>query len=382
MEGSNQSPYAPAWFTYTMSADGNLSVSSVGLTDEDTYLLIFDDCDGDLLGLSDDAEELQSEVIIQDLMQGDQVFIFWDPIYSSNAFEWELEEFTPPPGSTCSTANVLLRPEVVTDVTPPVWFSYAMPKAGDLKISSVGLTQEDTYVYVQDGCGPAAAVLGSSDDVGDGLQSELTITDLDSGSVVKIQWLDIYSSEAFSFELALENVKNATPEVSNQTFELDTKMTDGDTIGFVMANDEDLDRLLYTTTSDMMGMVSIDSVSGVLRLTDRESLMAYRQDLVLDVEVTDGIAVATAQVTLLNNLLSLEEQITVSLYPNPASSKVKIEATGFEIQEAYILDISSRRIESPTVRSGELSISHLNPGVYFVQVEVNGVTKTLKLIVD
>jgi hypothetical protein len=382
-QGVNQITDAPAWFTYTMIQDGSLRISSVGFTEEDTYLLIYDECEGNIITGSDNAGDvLQSEVVLQDLKQGDTYYIHWLPLYTASAFDWEIEEFTPPPGSTCSSAKVIQRPEVITDAVPPIWYSYTMPRTGDLIVSSLGLTQEDTYLQLFDGCGQSATALGFSDDFGDGLQSEVKITDLDSGSAVKIQWLDFYSNAAFSFELSLDNIENVTPDISDQTFELDSKMTDGDTIGFIMANDADQDRLLFVTNTDMMDMVSIDSLSGVIRLTDKGKFMNYRQDLVVDVEVTDGIASGAAKITFLNNLLSLSDPTSIKMYPNPASAFVRIEVPGYQISEVYILDVSSKRIDTPAIRDGELSVGHLEAGIYFVQVVVDGVTKTMKLVID
>jgi hypothetical protein len=91
--GNNLALNAPRWFTYIIPKDGNYTVTSVGLTNTDTYLSIYDGCNGTLLGQNDDFKALQSEVTLADLHEGEVIYINWENNYQNNSgdeFTWSI----------------------------------------------------------------------------------------------------------------------------------------------------------------------------------------------------------------------------------------------------------------------------------------------------
>jgi len=91
--GTNFSPKAPFWFTYTIPVNGDLIISSVGQTTTDTFLNIYTECGGNIQNQSDDFSALQSKVTMTDLPKGTKVLIQWTsytPNYTVAPFNWTL----------------------------------------------------------------------------------------------------------------------------------------------------------------------------------------------------------------------------------------------------------------------------------------------------
>lgn len=71
-----------------------------------------------------------------------------------------------------------------------------------------------------------------------------------------------------------------------------------------------------------------------------------------------------------------------TVYPNPATDMVTIETTAHNVM-ATVYDITGKKQMSASVHSGNnvLNIEALANGVYFLQLESNGITETRKLVV-
>lgn len=104
--GTNTTPAAPYWFEYTAPATAEYTISSVGMTTEDTYLRVYSDCSSPLLDASDDHEDFQSELTLS-LTAGETISILWDDDYSSAAFDWTLSSEALNKASQAITFNSL-----------------------------------------------------------------------------------------------------------------------------------------------------------------------------------------------------------------------------------------------------------------------------------
>ncbi|HEY0742248.1 MAG TPA: hypothetical protein VGD40_12330 [Chryseosolibacter sp.] len=89
--GTNNSSLAPQWFSFTMPQTGDLTISSVGFTNTDTYLRLYDGCNGNELAFSDDFSNLQSQITLQNVVGGTVIKILWDDPFSSQPFSWSLQ---------------------------------------------------------------------------------------------------------------------------------------------------------------------------------------------------------------------------------------------------------------------------------------------------
>ncbi|WP_188407227.1 T9SS type A sorting domain-containing protein, partial [Psychroflexus salis] len=88
----------------------------------------------------------------------------------------------------------------------------------------------------------------------------------------------------------------------------------------------------------------------------------------------------TVEVTVVDTLSTTEFKASmVSLYPNPASTQVTIEAEGFTISEVMIFDLTGKLIK--TSREQIIQISELSAGLYMLRLKDDlGNILTKKLI--
>jgi len=72
----------------------------------------------------------------------------------------------------------------------------------------------------------------------------------------------------------------------------------------------------------------------------------------------------------------------LSLYPNPVSNgKVYITSKNDSDKEIVIFDVLGKKVLQTSMRSKELNVSNLSPGVYIIKIDEGDATATRKLIV-
>jgi len=194
--GTNTVDYAPSWFTYTMTSDGSLVISSVGLTDEDTHLIIYDQCDGEVLVNNDDyGDGFQSKGLVSDLMTGDEVLIYWAPSWSSTGFDWSLEVLTDVSGMSCENPK---KAELGTNSVPALpidfyWSTFTVPES-DKKL--VITSEADEFVYLVTDC--------DNQDLYAYGHNGMSYLGLEAGQEVLIVW-ELYNGIGFDYELSMED---------------------------------------------------------------------------------------------------------------------------------------------------------------------------------
>ncbi len=78
----------------------------------------------------------------------------------------------------------------------------------------------------------------------------------------------------------------------------------------------------------------------------------------------------------------IPEEVSYSVYPNPANDYITIEGAGLETTYVEIIDIQGRRVfEQTSSDSHNIDVRTLNEGVYFIRVSNGRTTKTSKLII-
>ena len=66
-----------------------------------------------------------------------------------------------------------------------------------------------------------------------------------------------------------------------------------------------------------------------------------------------------------------DTEVSVSVYPNPATSQLKISSTQ-TITAITIKDITGKDVGSPEFNNNSIDISYLSKGLYFLQIETTG----------
>jgi len=85
------------------------------------------------------------------------------------------------------------------------------------------------------------------------------------------------------------------------------------------------------------------------------------------------------------SILGIEdpENIQLKIYPNPTTGELRIENYELRIENIEIFDISGRNVLSHTSHLTPhtiLNISHLPAGIYFIKINTEAGTKTLKVM--
>ncbi len=78
------------WYRFIARQDGDLTITSAGLTSEDTYLEVYTGCGEQRAYYSDDADGLQSELTL-DVEAGKAYLIKWDKIFTPEAYSFSLK---------------------------------------------------------------------------------------------------------------------------------------------------------------------------------------------------------------------------------------------------------------------------------------------------
>ena len=72
----------------------------------------------------------------------------------------------------------------------------------------------------------------------------------------------------------------------------------------------------------------------------------------------------------------------ILIYPNPASLKLNISAEGIAIDEVEIYTLTGQQVFALRPKSESIDISPLQPGMYIVEVTVEGRKVREKLVVE
>ena len=102
------------------------------------------------------------------------------------------------------------------------WFSYTTTMDGHVTVSTVGLTEEDTYLAVLASCdtdadGVYTNVLAVNDDFGGGLQSEVTLL-VASGTELIIGFIPYYTEAAFYFSISEEPLAQTPVDLETMAY--------------------------------------------------------------------------------------------------------------------------------------------------------------------
>ncbi|MEO9474212.1 MAG: M43 family zinc metalloprotease [Cyclobacteriaceae bacterium] len=381
VEGTNTASNAPKWFYFTMPKDGTLSLSSVGMTNEDTYVYALDGCSGNVLDENDDINDTsQSSLEVPGLLKGETVYIYWGDDYSSQGFDWSLSILDPRDGDNCiNPITAVVGRNTVS--TAPIWFTFTMPKSGDMKVSSIGTTTTDTYLQIFEGCD--LDPIAEHDDTATSLQSEITVTGLEANDEVLIHWPAAYSDEGFNWNLTLLNVANQAPDISDQSFDITPDLTNGTTLGTVVASDADGDNITLTISSgNSQDIFELNEATGELVLVDKDKLDASKASITLTVEVSDGITSSSAKVTLNLHLLANKNSFVFTVFPNPTSYSFSIQLmTDSELESGILRDLSGKEVKQITRGEATVNVSDLNPGIYLLELRVDGQSRLEKVMV-
>jgi len=197
-QGIHEAPKAPYWYQFTVPESGKgLVISSVGLTNTDTYLNVFDACGGNILGMSDDHTYGQSQVTLYGLSENEVVYIQWADYFSVAGFRWKLELVEVTLGEDCMLATTAVEG---TNIVPEsagtsFWHEFVMPRQ-NAKVTVT--TNANTYIQLFTNTCSDLRELNSG-------TVELTAYNVSEGESLFIRW-ELYEGGNFSWNLLVEDV--------------------------------------------------------------------------------------------------------------------------------------------------------------------------------
>lgn len=196
------------WFSYVPSVSGTITVTNVGLTDEDSRLSIYADCDSEALYVNDDyvvsdneEESIKQSQITFEGEAGTTYYFKWD-IYSnasSEGFPWSVSETAYTEGGTCTMAiAATLGSDNVADHSAQTdqWFTYTPDFTGYLVVTTRDLTTVDTKIMVYTACGSDVLVYNDDIDLDNGIQQSEVTFECSAGQEYLIQFSKRYANES------------------------------------------------------------------------------------------------------------------------------------------------------------------------------------------
>ncbi|MBI9061394.1 MAG: T9SS type A sorting domain-containing protein [Marinilabiliaceae bacterium] len=204
------------WFSFKATQSGKISLTSCGLTDEDTHVLVYPGafCEPLLLTAeSDDFCGFQSRVSFKGT-QGNDYLIVWINKKSSNGFKWTLTEGDWAEGESCTVPKQANATSVnVCDHSAGTdqWFTYTAPGAGTITLSSCGNTTENTLVKVYSNC---AGELITINDEHCNQQSEV-IFDCSEATEYLILWDKVDANTSYNWSLSYAGIPTSFTKHKN-----------------------------------------------------------------------------------------------------------------------------------------------------------------------
>ncbi|TLX75229.1 T9SS type A sorting domain-containing protein [Labilibacter sediminis] len=211
------------WFEFTASRNGKITVEAVGDNAADCRIAVYDNCMFTST-VNNDLSWNPSKIAF-DGIEGKRYLISWQNGDINGEIAWTIEESNWEPGERC------IDPIDVSDVEgAPInhesgtnkWYRFIARENGEINVSSVGLTQEDTYVEVYSGCGEGR--IAFNDDT-EGLQAELTM-DVSKGKAYWIKWDNIFMPEQYAWSLK-SDIPTDLPEVEEKPVKLFPNPSEG-----------------------------------------------------------------------------------------------------------------------------------------------------------
>ncbi len=202
VEGTNFTDNAGGhqWFRYTASKNGIATISTCGLTTENTSAMVIEKCWGAALMVEwiDCGEQTEFKLGVG---EGNSYLIQWGAYNTNGSYNWTLSLDTNiVAGEYCAVPLEAVEGTNIADHTGGVeqWFSYTATQDGIIEISTCGLTSEDTYGEVYEGsCGSGTIAWG--DDQCDN-QTNLTFAGM-TGVTYLIHWSPFYTDTIYQWTL-------------------------------------------------------------------------------------------------------------------------------------------------------------------------------------
>ncbi|SMO54131.1 Por secretion system C-terminal sorting domain-containing protein [Saccharicrinis carchari] len=196
------------WYEFTASRTGKITIEA----GPDCKVAVFDNCNY-TTSLNNDDNWNPAKVAIEGVA-GESYLVALFNSGSNSTVNWLITESDWQTGERCSDpieVYNLNEAPIDHDSGTDKWYRFIAFEDGDVTISSVGLTNQDTYLEIYEGCGSER--IAFSDDAS-GLQSELVLN-AKANKAYYIKWDNIFQLEPYAWNLKSGNYSTSLPEMEN-----------------------------------------------------------------------------------------------------------------------------------------------------------------------
>ncbi len=198
--GSNLADHssgADQWYTYTAVNTGKLKLTTCDQTTEDTFVEVYNSCDGYPISYNNNSCNYQSSLILE-TTAGNTYLIKWKSNNISGSYNWILTDDLTEQGDFCDDPFIATTGTNQCDHSTGVnqWFAYTASVTGEIIVSSCSQTSEDTYVEVYEDC---STLLSANNDYCS-TQSQLAFS-CTQGETYYVKWSNTYTSGSYNWTL-------------------------------------------------------------------------------------------------------------------------------------------------------------------------------------
>ncbi|MBI9061989.1 MAG: hypothetical protein JEZ14_08360 [Marinilabiliaceae bacterium] len=186
-------------FKYSASECGMILLGSAEASSENCSVLVFKGEAKQVLVQSSVLKDSDRVNVNFPCEKGEVYYFYWDGLEKNETINWSLVE-KPVKGISsknpieieagCYVANHSHKDDC--------WYVFEAGEAGRYSISSMGLTNENTCLFVYGA--DAGVSIASSDSVGKSMQSKVVL-DCTAGERLLVQWSNAFTNESYRWEL-------------------------------------------------------------------------------------------------------------------------------------------------------------------------------------
>ena len=415
-------PISPdVWYSYTgagFSEDVTLSLCDGG-TNYDSYIRLFDACDGTEIGTNDDWCGVQSELTFSS--NGSSTYLIMIEGFGSQSGEFSLVvtcTTTGPQNDQCVDAIALDCGDTITgntlqgtdsggNLAADLWYSFTGQGIAQDVTASLCESDYDTLIRVFDACD--GTEIATNDD-SCGIQSELTFTS--NGTSTYFIMVEGYASGAGEFTLELtctpdnpetnDTCENATPVACGDVI-IDTTSDATNTAGnaapdlWYLFTGEGLEQevrlSLCDGATDYDSYIRLFDTCGGAEIAANDDFCGTQSELTFLSDGTstyhimiEGFGSAFGDFSLAitcENTAGINENdfSNFTFFPNPAATMINYNAN-HSVEYIVLYNMLGQKVlqQSGTTISGQINIESLTVGSYIMQTTINGATQSFNVI--
>lgn len=213
------------WFEFTATRNGKVTVEAIGNNASDCRVAVYDDCSY-TSSVNNDLSWNPSSIAF-DGVEGETYLISWQNGSDNSEIEWTIEESNWQAGERCIDPidiDISQENPINHESATNKWYRFIARQDAEITVSSVGQTNEDTYLEVYNGCGEERVLFN---DDSEGLQSELTLN-VEAGKAYLIKWDRIFSPQSYTWNLKSDQIATDIPDVEENELMVYPNPTTGD----------------------------------------------------------------------------------------------------------------------------------------------------------